>query len=316
MPFVVEHRGSTNAKACPADRPWGVYTQNERGGSGVGDPHGCHETEEAAKKQQQALYVHVPEARALEQLDEQQEVRSAAFQPIDVADDGSSFDGYAAVFDEVAMLEIPGVGQVEEEVRRGAFRRALASGENVPMLYHHLDMHPPLATTRGGTLRLEEDAKGLRVRAEIARGYIGDAVRELVARGDIPGMSWGFIAGQGNSKVERRGAVLRRTLTGFKKILDVSPTWDPTYRGTVAEVRSRTFGFAFPSVEAGELLVVGAREQSGETAPDSEHENEGDAETRSQEREKEASRAVRSIAARKRALHLFIHETGGYDDAS
>lgn len=248
--------------------------------------------------------VETPSERTLELWDEQREIRSAAFNPIDVADDGSSFEGYAAVFDEEANFEMPGVGMVSEVVKRGAFRSSLSRGENIPMLYHHLETHPPLATTGGGTLRLEEDNKGLRVKAEIAKGYIGDAVRELVRRGDIPGMSWGFIAGKGNSSVERRNGTLLRTLTGFKKILDVSPTWDPTYRGTEAELRSRAFGMSL-TPDLAELVgadnLVLSRSESA-VGSDGEGEETGDsqaAETRSL-----------SVEQRKRALDLFILEKG------
>lgn len=244
----------------------------------------------------------------LEWLDQQREVRSAVFNPIDVADDGSSFEGYAAVFDEEAHFEIPGVGPVAEVVKRGAFRKALSLGENVPMLYHHLETHPPLATTQGGTLRLEEDNKGLRVKAEIARGYIGDAVRELVRRGDIPGMSWGFIAGKGNSSVERRNGTLLRTLTGFKKILDVSPTWDPTYRGTEAELRARAFGMSLtPDLQ--ELIAADLSVESrGDEAEGSETEAE---ETRTESQAIESYRP--SLEQRKRRLSLYLLEHGGND---
>jgi phage head maturation protease len=67
-----------------------------------------------------------------------------------MADDGSWFEGYAAVFDEVANYEVPGVGMVGEEIRRGAFRKVLGEQKKpIPMLYHHLQEHPPLATTSG-----------------------------------------------------------------------------------------------------------------------------------------------------------------------
>lgn len=240
-----------------------------------------------------------------EWLAEQREVRSAVFNPIDVADDGSSFEGYAAVFDEEAHFEVPGVGPVAEVVKRGAFRKALSLGENVPMLYHHLETHPPLATTQGGTLRLEEDNKGLRVKAEIARGYIGDAVRELVRRGDIPGMSWGFIAGKGNSTVERRDGALLRTLTGFKRILDVSPTWDPTYRGTEAELRARAFGMSLtPDLQ--ELIAADLSVESrGDEAEESETEAE---ETRS---DTQASPTFNvSLEQRMREHELFLLQEG------
>jgi HK97 family phage prohead protease len=255
---------------------------------------------------------HNPESEArVFARDDLREIRSATFTPVEVSDDGGRFEGYAAVFDEDAQLDIPGVGIVTESVQRGAFRKALAAGDNIPMLYHHLDTHPPLATTRAGTLWLEEDAKGLRVGAEVARGYIGDAVRELVRRGDIPGMSWGFVAGRGNSRVERRsGGTLHRTLSGFKKILDVSPTWDVTYRGTEAQFRSRSFGFSNPE-EIEQHIREGALQQ---LAAEGSVVDEADG-----EEEESATGVVEqrslSVAARKRALEVFLLSTGGIKDA-
>ena len=243
-----------------------------------------------------------------EWLAEQREVRSAVFNPIDVADDGSSFEGYAAVFDEEAHFEVPGVGPVAEVVKRGAFRSALSAGGNIPMLYHHLETHPPLATTQGGTLRLEEDEKGLRVKAEIAKGYIGDAVRELVRRGDIPGMSWGFIAGKGNSKVERRDGSLLRTLTGFKKILDVSPTWDPTYRGTEAELRARAFGMALTPDLAEQIAADLSAVSGGDQGATS------DAEAEESRSDSQVSEYSPSLEQRKRRLSLYLLEHGGIED--
>jgi hypothetical protein len=43
---------------CPASKPYGVV-----GGSTGNRLAGCHPTEEAAKKQQAALYVHAPDGR-------------------------------------------------------------------------------------------------------------------------------------------------------------------------------------------------------------------------------------------------------------
>lgn len=250
------------------------------------------------------------EQRILE-LDAQREIRSATFQPIDVADDGSWFEGYAAVFDEDATFKLNDGVTVTESVQRGAFRKALTLGDNIPMLYHHLDTHPPLATTGGGTLQLEENAKGLRTRANIARGYIGDAVRELVLRGDIPGMSWGFIAGAGNSKIERRNGGYHRTLVGFKKILDVSPTWDPSYRGTEAQFRSQVYGGMLLPGE--QLVDDGASPQvvddEGNTGSDQETtEPTGDVE---ETRSAAGATVHPAVAARMRALQVLIFQTGG-----
>lgn len=245
------------------------------------------------------------ERSAFARLDREPQLRSATFEPTDMADDGSWFEGYAAVFDEVSSFEVGGIGTVSEDVQRGAFRKVLASQKDpIPMLYHHLQEHPPLATTSGGTLMLEERAKGLWTRANVARTYIGDAVRELVKRGDIPGMSWGFISPQSMSRIERRSGGLHRTLLDFKKILDVSPTWEVSYRGTTAEFRSRALGIAVPSWIEEEHDPAGAQEQGEGEASTVEPEQEV-AEVRSQ---------ASSLEQRKRRLQLLIHETGGTED--
>jgi HK97 family phage prohead protease len=162
------------------------------------------------------------------------EARSVAFNDVDTSKDGGTFTGYAAVFDHEADI-----GDFTESIMRGAFRKSIPASGNVPMLYDHNPALPVLATTGGGTLKLKEDGKGLFVEARVANHYMGEAVRELVKRGDIRGMSFGFIAGQGNSRIERRsGSKPHRTLSGFQRLLDVSPTWDPAYEATSAELRS------------------------------------------------------------------------------
>lgn len=301
---------SEKSDQCPADKPWAVVKND------TGEKVACHETKESADAQVAALYANVPDARslqALERLGAEREIRSATFQPLDVADDGSWFEGYAAVFDEDAHFELPDGTAVSESVQRGAFRKALASGENVPMLYHHLDTHPPLATTQGGTLHLQEDTKGLRTRADIAKGYIGDAVRELVRRGDIPGMSWGFIAGPGNSQFERRkDGTIHRTLLGFKRILDVSPTWDPSYRGTEAQFRSQVYGGMLLPGEA-QLIVPGSSPQGNEEGTP-----EGDEElvpTGTEEESEARAVTIRSIEQMRRQLSFMVITDGGIEDA-
>lgn len=91
--------------------------------------------------------------------------RSAALTEAAVSEwsQGFRFEGHAAVFDEVADL-----GPFTEEVQRGSFRRVLAGGGHVPMLYEHNAGLPLLASTRSGTLRLTEDKRGLAVAADVA----------------------------------------------------------------------------------------------------------------------------------------------------
>lgn len=187
------------------------------------------------------------------------EMRSVAFTDVEVSKDGWAFEGLAAVYDQEADL-----GDFTESMNRGSMRKVIGRGDNVPMLYHHNSMLPVLATTRSGTLTLKDDVKGLRVKADMAQHYVGEAVRELVKRGDIAGMSPGFIVGAGNSRIEHRGGKPHRSIMDFKALLDVSPTWDPAYPGTSAELRSL---MAAGYIDQAQQLLSGAVPQLEDGAP-------------------------------------------------
>lgn len=88
--------------------------------------------------------------------------------------------GYAAVFDW------PDKGG--DVVRRGAFRRALAAGGAVPLLWQHK------GSPVGSIEHLSEDRRGLRVIARIADARIS----ELVRRG-LRGLSFGYRVREANS---------------------------------------------------------------------------------------------------------------------
>jgi HK97 family phage prohead protease len=242
------------------------------------------------------------------------EVRSVAFTDVDTSNDGWSFEGLAAVYNEETDL-----GPFTESVSRGAYRKALADGTNVPMLYHHNDQLPVLATIGGGTLQLIDDAKGLRVKADIAKHYVGEAVRELVKRGDIKGMSAGFIVGKGNSRFEQRASGrVHRTINNFRKILDVSPTWEPAYAGTSAELRSLRAIQMAESLEAAQQMLSGAYPQLEHRAlppeavtGDEPAKTECDAcgnspcECAPVDEQRSGADAQAAAAARTRALHLL-----------
>ena len=115
--------------------------------------------------------------------------------PVEVraADDGSvKVEGYAAVFDEETNI-----GDVFREViRKGAFRNALERKDDVAFLINHGGL--PLARTRSGTLELEEDERGLKVRSTLD-GTDPDVARIVpkMRRGDLDKMSFAFSVPQG-----------------------------------------------------------------------------------------------------------------------
>jgi HK97 family phage prohead protease len=175
----------------------------------------------------------------IHRIAETPEARSVAFTDLDVSKGGRVFDGYAGVYGQEADL-----GQFIEVILPPALRHGIENSPNVPMLMNHNDALPPFATSGAGTLRLSEDRSGLRVQAEIdERHFLAPTLMAMMERGEVRGMSIGMITGRGNNKVSERGGRILRSITGLKKLLDVSPTWDPAYVGTSAELRSLTAAF-------------------------------------------------------------------------
>jgi HK97 family phage prohead protease len=176
----------------------------------------------------------------MDQIAEQAEARSVAFTDMDVTKNGRAFEGYAGVYGQEFDA-----GKFIETMLPPMFRSAIGASPNVPMLWHHNDQFPPFATTGGGTLHLSEDRRGLRVRVDEIdeRHILGPTLISMLERGEVRGMSVGMVVGSGNQKLTQRNGRVHRAITGLKKLLDVSPTWEPAYEGTSAELRSLTEAF-------------------------------------------------------------------------
>ena len=101
--------------------------------------------------------------------------------------DGMRLEGYAALFNSRSE----NLGGFTEIIKPGAFRATLRSRNDVKLLWNH-DSGAVLGSTRAGTLQLTEDEKGLRVVATLPNTTYGRDARELVARGDVTGFSFGF----------------------------------------------------------------------------------------------------------------------------
>lgn len=101
--------------------------------------------------------------------------------------DGMTFEGYASVFNS----ESEDLGGFREVVAPGAFRRSLRSRNDIKLLWNH-DTGSVLGSTRAGTLSLLEDDRGLKVRAVLPNTTLGRDTAELIRRGDVDSMSFGF----------------------------------------------------------------------------------------------------------------------------
>lgn len=144
----------------------------------------------------------------------------------EVKTEGRRLAGYVARWDVEARIK-----DFVEVVRAGAF--ASAAGRDVLALVDH-DPSRLLARTRSGTLRLREDEVGLRFDLDLPDTQTGRDVLALAERGDLGGMSFGFVA------TDERWSGRRRELRAVDLYeVSVVHAW-PAYQGTTVQARAKT----------------------------------------------------------------------------
>lgn len=99
---------------------------------------------------------------------------------------GRTIGGYAAVFNSEADIG----GYFREVIAPGAFADALS--QDVRALVDH-DSGRVIGRTKAGTLRLRQDDTGLAVEIDLPDTTDGRDLGTLIERGDVSGMSFGFI---------------------------------------------------------------------------------------------------------------------------
>ena len=132
--------------------------------------------------------------------------------------------GYAAVFDAPAHGEV---------VRSSAFNRSLAEGAVVELLFDHDGI--PMASTRGGTMSLSVDERGLVVDVpslDMESPYVKSIVSAL-KRQDLQKMSFAFFTREDNYDPE----TMTRELTDVE-LVDVSVVTRPWYDATTVALKS------------------------------------------------------------------------------
>lgn len=98
------------------------------------------------------------------------------------------FTGYASTTEHPYE-----VADFTETIARGAFKRTLSEGPDVVLLLNHSGL--PLARTKSGTLTLAEDARGLRVDADLEPNDPDvKSLQPKLQRRDLDSMSFAFRA--------------------------------------------------------------------------------------------------------------------------
>ena len=161
--------------------------------------------------------------------EKQVEFRSCAHMLELRADDNDpSLVGYAAVFDDTVEIR----DGYFERIVGGAFERSLKDAD-IRALWNH-DTNIVLGRTKNGTLNLHEDDHGLAV--EIFPGIHAASFVDMVRRGDVNQMSFGFTVKKHDIEMGEDGS-LTRTLLDVD-LMEVSPVTFPAYANTEIAVRS------------------------------------------------------------------------------
>jgi uncharacterized protein len=139
--------------------------------------------------------------------------------------------GHAAVFNTLSE-ELFGF---REQVAPGAFAQSIGA-DDIRALFNH-DPSLILGRNRSGTLSLAEDETGLAVSIEAPDTQAGRDAITSIRRGDVSGMSFGFITQ--DDSWDMIDEMVIRTLKRVR-LFDVSPVTFPAYPSTDVSVARRS----------------------------------------------------------------------------
>ncbi len=152
---------------------------------------------------------------------------------IRAADTESSMviEGYPVVYDVEADL-----GWFKEIIRAGAATEALKRSDEFVLLNH--DSNYPLARRSNGTLEVEEDEHGIKIKADVSGSARGRETHEMVKNELINKMSFAFTVEEDEWSKAADDEQEVREIISFKELYDYSPVTYPAYSQTEVQARS------------------------------------------------------------------------------
>lgn len=142
--------------------------------------------------------------------------------------------GHAAVFAQRTEIGAGYPWSWFEEVAAGAFAESIARDDIFGLWQHRTE--DVLGRLRAGTLRLAEDDVGLATEIDLPGTTLGADVAQLVGRGDVSKMSFGFTVLDEEVRPLPDGKELR--ILKRVKLWEVSPVTWPAYDGTDVGMRA------------------------------------------------------------------------------
>ena len=148
------------------------------------------------------------------------------------ADGKRTISGYAAVFGQPSQ----DLGGFIEVIAPGAFTDSLSSANADILCLRDHDPAFLLGRTKSGTLSLVQDELGLRFTCDLPNTTQADDLIESIARGDLDGVSFGFVCLEDEWTRTTEGQVIRTLLK--VSLFEVSPCSFPAYAATSVALRS------------------------------------------------------------------------------
>lgn len=166
---------------------------------------------------------------------EKTEIRDLTINKIEIRedDDGNrTLLGYAVKWEKKSHV-MGYFRKFREQFKKGAFTDSL-SKDDQRFLWSH-DTSKVLGRSKNRTLRLEEDAIGLRVELDLPNTTLGNDTYESIKRGDVDGMSFGFRM-ESHEIEEPDDDLMLRTVTKAR-LLEVSAVAFPAYPDSEVSAR-------------------------------------------------------------------------------
>lgn len=161
----------------------------------------------------------------------EKEIRQFSLTELRALEDDKKIQGYAAVFNSLSEKMFG----FREKIAQGAFIKSLQS-RDVMALWSH-DSSKILGSTKSKSLQIREDPKGLYFELSLPDTNIGNDAYKDIKRGDVTGMSIGFMVNSDTWEKGKEGEPHIRTLNEIE-LHEISPVAFPAYSGTSVHARS------------------------------------------------------------------------------
>lgn len=154
-------------------------------------------------------------------MNKESRITNIEFRALENEEDKMIIEGYAITFNAPATHW--GMTEIINE-------RALDNCDmsDVPLKYNHDDSHLIMARTRNGSLKLEKDSIGLKIRAELVDTQSNQDIYKSIKAGLLDKMSFAFTVKEESYDFDTD----TRTILNIDKLYDVSVVDTPYYDST------------------------------------------------------------------------------------